>query len=240
MFQNKILRRLPDEEKERLLEVSEHVCFSRRQVLHHFKLPIEFLYFIESGAVSAAAKVADETFVEVWLIGCEGLVGAPMTLSVERHAFHRCMVRVAGEAWRIRFDDLIVSLEEMPTLRALVHHYIATVLVQCSQSGACNSTHELDHRLARWLSLARLALRSDDIPLTHDDLAQILGCRRAGITECIKSLRQSDLISTARGLIRILDSDTLAASSCECLRLINREGALAQLHVGQDSAAGTI
>lgn len=220
---NRLLRLIPADELSRVVNACERISLLPRQVLHHYKLPMEYVYFPENGLVSVAAKVGRDQFVEVWLIGSEGLVGAPVALAANTAPLHRRTVQVAGEALRIRTREFCELLEELPHLRAVVDRYLAVVLVQTSQSGACNAYHSLKQRLARWLLVARSALGQDDIPLTHGVLAELLGVRRASVTECLEGLQKQGLIATRRGLVRIEKPAELAKSSCDCFGLIERE-----------------
>ena len=220
---NRLLRRLPAEELSALLAVSETVNIRARQVLHHYRLPMEHVYFVEQGLVSVAAKVGQEKFVEVWLIGSEGLVGALVILNAHTDPLHRRTVQVDGVALQIAVKDFRRLVKELPMLRAVVNAYLAVVLVQTSQSGACNSAHQLKQRLARWLLLARNALGSNDIPLTHEVLAQLLGVRRASVTEGLELLQSEGLVAAKRGSIRIEKVRELESVCCECFKLIDRE-----------------
>lgn len=220
---NRLLRAIPADELSRVLSISERVRLFPRQVLHHYKLPMDYVYFPESGLVSVGAKVGREKFVEVWLIGSEGLVGLPVLLGSGAEPLHRRTVQVGGHALRISVREFREAVIELPALRSVLHAYLGVVLVQTSQSGACNSTHNLKHRLARWLLLARSSLNADDIPLTHSVLAQLLGVRRASVTECLEGLESKGLIKTKRGLISISRSSDLAEICCDCFRLIDQE-----------------
>ncbi len=221
--QNKLLRLIPTDELSRILKVCERIRLVPRQILHHYKLPMEYVYFIESGLVSVAARVGRDKFVEVWLIGSEGLVGAPVVLAANAAPLHRRTVQVAGEALRIRTRDFCETLDSLPQLRSVVERYLAVVLVQTSQSGACNSYHGLKHRLARWLLVARSALVNDEIPLTHEVLAELLGVRRASVTECLEVLQHEGTISTKRGLVKVENYAELSSLCCNCFRLIEGE-----------------
>ncbi len=220
---NKLLRLIPAEELSSVLSVCERVQLQPRQVLHHYKLPMEYVCFVESGLVSVAARIGRDKFVEVWLIGSEGLVGAPVLLAAKTAPLHRRTVQVGGEGLRIRTGDFSKMLEELPHLRSVVERYLAAVLVQTSQSGACNSHHGLKQRLARWLLVARSALGSDKMPLTHVMLAELLGVRRAGVTECLDVLQGAGTISTKRGWVMVEDAVGLSKLSCDCFGLIDRE-----------------
>jgi hypothetical protein len=166
--------------------------------------------------------VGPQKFVEVWLVGSEGFVGAPLTLTA-RAELHRRTVQVSGVAYRLTVERFHRALADLPAFRTMAHAYVASVLLQTSQSGACNTSHPLKQRLARWLLLARDALQSDDIPLTHQVLAQLLGVRRAGVTDCLVLLRKEGLIEVTRGRLVIRDAFRLAQISCYCWRLIKRE-----------------
>lgn len=220
---NKLLRLIPTEELSRVVGFCERTQLVPRQVLHHYKLPMEYVYFVESGLVSVAARVSRDKFVEVWLIGSEGLVGAPVLLAAKAAPLHRRTVQVAGEALRIRTRDFSKILEDLPRLRSVVERYLAVVLVQTSQSGACNSYHGINQRLARWLLVARNALGADEMPLTHVMLAELLGVRRASVSECLEIFQKAGMISTKRGWVTVEDAVGLSKLCCECFGLIERE-----------------
>lgn len=220
---NRVLCMLPDSERARVLSVAERMPIQRRQVLHHYRLPIEHVYFIDQGLVSVAAKVGRERFVEVWLVGPEGVVGAQLVLAGNADPLHRRTVQVGGHARRVAVKDFRQLLSELPTLRAVLNRYLAVVLLQTSQTGACNAAHQVKQRLARWLLLARSSMNSDEIPLTHEVLGQLLGVRRASVTECLEVLEGGALISTRRGAVKIENVAELERVCCECFRLIDRE-----------------
>ena len=220
---NRLLRAIPVDELSQVLSISERVQLVAHQILHDYRLPMDHVYFVESGLVSVAAKVGHEKFVEVWLIGSEGMVGAPVVLGSATEPLHRRTVQVGGQALRIRTAEFRKAMESLPAFRKALHAYLNVVLSHTSQSGACNSTHDLKHRLARWLLVARACLNADDIPLTHTVLAQLLGVRRASVTECLEHLEGQGLINNKRGHITICNSNALEDVCCDCFRLIERE-----------------
>lgn len=222
---NRLLRLLPANELSDLLALADRVELRARQVIQHWKLPIEHVYFIERGLVSVAAKVENEKFVEVWLVGSDGCVGVPLILAPHAEPLHRRTVQVAGEALRIPAATFRETLHRFPALHALLNRYLAFLLVQTSQSGACNLRHPLKQRLARWLLLARRAMNADEIPLTHDALSQLLGVRRASVTECLVDLQVEGFVSTKRRFIKIAQAQEqeLERMSCGCFGLIDRE-----------------
>lgn len=220
---NKLLRLIPVNELSQVITLCERIKLAPREVLHHYRLPMTYVYFVESGLVSVAARVSRDKFVEVWLTGSEGLVGAPIILATAATPLHRRTVQVKGEALRIRTNDFCKSLEYLPHLRSVVERYLAVVLAQTSQSGACNSYHSLRQRLARWLLIARSAMDDDEIPLTHGVLAELLGVRRASVTECLEVFQEEGTIASRRGLIKVENPAELSKLCCDCFRLIERE-----------------
>ncbi len=220
---NRLLRLLPGDELDRVLSLSEEVPLTKRQILHRYGVRMQHVYFMETGLVSVGAKVGPQDFVEVWLIGSEGFVGAPLALAGNAQPLHRRTVQVPGAAYRLAVNQFQNALADLPQFRSVVHTYVASVLGQTAQSGACNSAHQLKQRLSRWLLLAREALGSDNIPLTHQVLAQLLGVRRAGVTNSLVLLRKEGLIELDRGRLLIRDAHKLAQICCPCWGLIKRE-----------------
>lgn len=185
-------------------------------------MPINHVYFPESGLISVAARTGVNESVEVWLVGSDGLVGLPAVLAdCDAHP-HRRTVRIGGAAFRITTSDLRKAMESLPRLRMTLLRYAEVVLLQSSQSGACNSRHILRQRLARWLLVARDSLRSDELALTHQVLARLLGVRRASVTECLAALEGEGCLENTRAFIRICP-DRLEQVSCMCYRIIRGE-----------------
>jgi CRP-like cAMP-binding protein len=220
---NQLLQLLPAPELTRVLGHAERVPLRAGQVLHHFRMPMEYVYFVENGLISVSARVERERFVQVWLIGSEGLVGAPAVLAGGATPLHRRTVQVGGEAFRIRTAEFCEAASRLPGLRTVVNRYLLMVLTQTSQAGACNAFHSLGQRLARWLLVARDALRSGDLPLTHSILAELLGVRRASVSDCLADMQREGIVTTRRGHIRIEAPAELSAKSCDCYGLIELE-----------------
>ena len=221
---NGLLQLIPRNELASLLSISEEVPIQPRQILHHWRLPMDHVYFIEQGLVSVSARIGENRFVEAWLIGSEGMIGAPLLLTEEDQTPpHRRVVQVGGTAKRISAHEFLAVLPELPGLRKVLLQYLDVVLLQTSQSGVCNSAHPLKQRLARWLLVARNALESDRLPLTHDVLSQLLGVRRASVTECLEELEAAGSVHSSRGLVTIADAMQLQQTSCSCFGLIERE-----------------
>lgn len=221
---NRLLRLIPSHELSEVLVRSEAVRILPRQILHHWRLPMEYVYFVEHGLVSVSARVEPDRFIEAWLIGSEGMAGAPLVLTeIDQSPPHRRVVQVGGTALRMSAREFVSVLPELPILRRTLLRYLDVVLLQTSQSGVCNAVHSLKQRLARWLLVASNALDDDKLPLTHEVLGHLLGVRRAGVTECLEVLEKRDVIRSSRGLVTIIDSQALRQVSCTCFDTIARE-----------------
>lgn len=220
---NRLLASLSDGDWETLQPLLEPVGLRSRQVLHHAKMPMQHVYFVEEGLVSVSARTTRDQWVEVWLIGMEGMTGIPVVLGDEAEPPLRRVVQVGGSALRIASGDLRRALEDSRSLRHAMLRYVHVVMLQTSQSGACNTHHSLRQRLARWLLVARDALGADAVPLTHGVLARLLGARRPSVTDCLGVLERTGAIRNARGLVTVTDPDQLETLCCDCHRLIRRE-----------------
>ncbi|WP_407121870.1 Crp/Fnr family transcriptional regulator [Bradyrhizobium sp. STM 3561] len=185
---------------------------------------MDYVYFVEHGLVSVSARVDQDRFIEAWLIGSEGMIGAPLVLTeIDQTPPHRRVVQVAGTAIRMSAREFLSILPQLPTLRRVLLRYIDVVLLQTSQSGVCNAVHPVKQRLARWLLVASSALEEDKLPLTHEVLGHLLGVRRASVTECLEALEKDGLIRSSRGLVCILNFHALRQVSCTCFDTIARE-----------------
>ena len=200
----------------------EPIAIKQRRVLHHDKAPMEHVYFIEEGLISVLAHIDDKRAVEVWLIGREGLSGVPIVLGGTMSP-HRRVVQLSGRALRMRAEDVQAAMETMPEFRRLLLRYAQFVLVQASQSSACNSSHAVRQRLARWLLTAHDQVDGDAIPVTHSMLARLLGVRRATVSDSIASLERDGIVGKQRAQITVLDRDRLEDVSCVCYRVTARE-----------------
>ncbi len=220
---NRLLRLLPPDDLQKLMSILEPVEIKPRQVLHHWRMPMQHVYFIDQGLVSVAGRISRDKFVEVWLIGSEGFVGLPIVLGDDDDPPHRRVVQVGGSAWRATSRDFREALHEIRSLPVLLNRYGQVVLLQTSQSGACNAHHALRQRLSRWLLLARDALASDEVALTHDLLARLMGVRRASVSECLAAFEREGVLRQRRGVIQIVDAAKLERMCCDCFRIIMRE-----------------
>ncbi len=220
---NRLLQAISPRDLQTLWPHLTLVGLKPRQTIHHSGTPMEFIYFVESGLVAVSAKASPSKWVEVWLIGSEGMTGLPVLLGDTDDPPFRRVVQVSGSAYRTSRSDFQNIVENAPSLRATLLKYTQFVLLQTSQSAICEAHHSLKQRLCRWLLLAHDALDGEDIPLTHQMLARLLGVRRAGITECLRVLENEGALENTRALICIKDQGTLENLACGCHALIKGE-----------------
>jgi CRP-like cAMP-binding protein len=219
---NHILRSLKHEQYARLLPSSQCVSLSTGEILFEAGDRISDLYFLESGMASLLSTTENGSTVEVGMVGNEGFVGSAFLLKSNRMPY-RSMIQIAGQATKIKARAVLDQFEENTDFRNLVLKYLHLVLTQVSQSALCNRFHSLEARLCRWLMISREIINSDEIPLTQELIAQMLGVARTGVTMTAGVLQQSGLIRYRRGQITILDREALAAAACECYRILRQE-----------------
>lgn len=219
---NGVLAALPAAAFGRLKPHLEHVALHTHDQLLRPHAPAEHVYFPESGMVSRVVTLSDGAAIEAALVGREGLVNVLPALGA-RLGTTEAMVQIAGTALRTRTEDLRREVGEDTALYMAIVRFLQAELVQVTQSVACIGHHTLRQRLARWLLMAHDAGQSDEIALSHEFLAMMLGVRRPGVTIALGELKTADLIATSHGRIVILNRKGLEAVACECYATVKAE-----------------
>jgi CRP-like cAMP-binding protein len=165
---------------------------------------IETVCFMEAGIASVVAVRADETRVEVGLIGCEGMSGTAVVLGGDQSP-HSTYIQVAGEGLRIAAHDLRSAMQASGSLHAMLLKFVQVFMVQTAHTAIANARGHLDQRLARWILMAHDRTRDATLPLTHEFLALMLGVRRPGVTETVQNLKRRGLIDSRRNRIVVLN-----------------------------------
>jgi CRP-like cAMP-binding protein len=215
---NKILGSLPTTSRH-WLETLELVTLPTGTVLHEADEKIENVYFLNNVLVSIVSTNSEGGTVEIGLVGHEGMVGVPAILGGVTP--YRAVVQMGGQAFCIRGQTLYEEFRSNPFLRDLLLKYTNAFLIQIAQSTICNCYHTLQERLCRWLLVARDAVCSDVLVLTHDVIARLLGTRRASVTVSAGLLQRAGLIRINRGQITILDAPGLKSMACECYSIVH-------------------
>ncbi|HEX8708616.1 MAG TPA: Crp/Fnr family transcriptional regulator [Pyrinomonadaceae bacterium] len=183
---------------------------------------IEHVYFPGNAMVSLVSQLSDGTNVEVGVTGFEGMIGLPLLLGVDRSP-HECMVQIPDGRVRVRAQAIKSEFKRGGALHDLLLRYMQSLLLTVSQVATCNRVHLVGERLARWLLMSYDRCLSDDLPLTQEFLAMMLGTRRAGVTEAAIALQAEGLINYRRGHITITDKGGPEAAACECYAIIKEE-----------------
>jgi CRP-like cAMP-binding protein len=211
---NRLLADLPPASRERLQAIGRSVHLKFGQVLIGQEEPIQQVYFPTSGVVSLVVLMQDGRGVDAAVVGCEGMVGAPLVLGIDVTPWE-ATVQVAGEALQVPAAAFRQVMERDEALRELLLRFVGALLVQAARSAACNQLHEVTARLARFLLQVHDTVGKDDFRITQDLLAAMLGVRRATVSTGAGALQQAGLITYSRGTIIILDRRGLEEAACE-------------------------
>ena len=215
---NALLAKGAPRERARLARLMTPVLLTFGDVLQEAK-PIRHVYFPVDCLVSLLAPLKDHLAVEVGVVGSEGMVGVPLALGV-RTSSVQALVQGSGTALRMEASSFQRELQRNAALRTGLNRYIHSLMGQLTQTAACNAFHAIEARCARWLMMTRDRMQSDEVELTHEFLAHMLGVRRVGVTVAAGNLQRQGLIVYSRGHIKILDPGRLAKTACECYGVV--------------------
>jgi len=220
--QNALLAAMPDPEFERWTSHLEWVELKLGQVLQEPGIVMAYAYFPTTAIVSLLYVLADGASTEIAVIGQEGVVNVSLLMSGESTP-SRAVVQSAGMALRIKASVFQNDFNHSSAVMHLMLRYTEALMSQMTQTAVCNRHHTLDQQLCRWLLLSLDRLRGNDLRMTQELIANMLGVRREGVTTAALKLQNSGLISYSRGLIHILDRKGLESRSCECYSVVKKE-----------------
>ncbi|MEH2364938.1 Crp/Fnr family transcriptional regulator [Nostoc sp.] len=219
---NKLLAALPDSDYQRLFPYLKLVPLQVQQILYEAAEPITQVYFPDKAVVSIVTTMEDGSTAEVGIVSNEGMVGIPIILG-DNTTTTTAFVQISGAAMQINADVLRAEFNRGGAIQTLLLCYVQAVYSELAQGAACNRLHTLEERLARWLLTVSDRLESEDFPLTHEFISQMLGVRRSGVTVAASTLSRAGMITYQRGHISILNREDLEATSCECYQVIQKE-----------------
>jgi CRP-like cAMP-binding protein len=219
---NRILNALSRDEYEHLAAYLEPVNLAPAEVLYHPEQPITHVHFPNRGTVSLVTTFEDGGGVEVGMVGNEGMFGVSVFLGSISTPLE-AVVQLPGDGLRMRANVLKKEFQKGGQLQDLLLRYTQAFITQVAMTAACNRIHTVEERLVRWLLMCRDRSHSENLELTHEFIATMLGTRRAGITEAAGLLQSRGLIKYYRGHITILDREGLEAASCECYPIVKNE-----------------
>ncbi len=220
-LQNRLLASLPTAEYQRLRPHLEQVSLHLGQELYTMGEPIEYVYFPLNALVSLISSV-DGCATEFGLIGNEGMVGFPALLG-GNSTISRAIVQMADGAMRVDAQVLKAEFERGGVVQKRLLLYLQLFITQTVQNAACQINHRVEPRFARWLLSIQDRLQQDVLSLTQKYIAELLGTRRATITEAAGNLQQAGMIHYKRGEITIINRPALELTACSCYGILRRE-----------------
>ena len=218
---NRLLAVLAPEERDRLLRGAKSEPVEAHQVLYTAGSEISHVYFPVTGMISLVVKMTDADDVEAMTIGNEGVIGIAVILGVASSTME-ALCQIPGRALKVPARAVVEEIRRTASVNRLLLRYAEAMMVQLAQHAACNRTHSIEQRCARWLLMTRDRVASDEFPLTQQFLAEMLGVRRATVTMIAGALHKAGLIDYSRGRIRIVDGQGLERVACECYDVVRR------------------
>jgi len=219
---NRLLAALPAKELERLRPHLRTVALEIKDILYEPDVPIEYVYFPIDCVASTMATMKDGRMVEVGTIGKEGMEGLPVFLGTKTAPL-TSFCQVPGDAARMTAEALRSEVRPGDELYRLLHRFTEAALIFAAQSSACNRLHSVEQRCSRWILHTHDRVGKDEFYLTQEFLSQMLGVRRASVSEVASAFQGEGLISYRRGNLRIVDRCGLEAATCECHGVITKE-----------------
>jgi len=190
-------------------------------VLHESGVAMSHVYFPTTAIISLLYVLEDGGSAEIAVVGFEGIVGISLFMGGDS-TLSRAVVQSAGFAYRVPAQAIQEDFKRAPVLQLLLR-YTQALITQMSQTAVCNRHHSVDQQLCRWLLLSLDRLQSDELAMTQELIANMLGVRREGVTGAALKLQAAGIIRYSRGRIVTLDRPSLEKRSCECYAVVKRE-----------------
>lgn len=219
---NRLLAMLPTDEYERLLPHLESVSLALGEVIYESGGRQSYIYFPTTAIISLLYLMENGSSAEMGVAGNDGLVGIALFMGGDTVP-NRAVVQSAGDALRMKTKVLQEEFARGGTFQRLLLRYTQALMTQMSQTAVCNRLHTVEQQLCRWLLLSRDRLNTDELVMTQELIANMLGVRREGVTHAAQRLQETGLISYARGRIKIRDRRGLEAAVCECYGVVRDE-----------------
>ena len=219
---NHLLALLPAQARNRLRPHLDLVYLSQGKVLHAPGETLRCVYFPTDAIVTKRNLLHDGALTEVLVVGNDGLVGLSL-ITGDDIALRHAVVQCAGYAYRLASSRLVQEVDQHGELLGLLLRYTQVAMTQIGQNVVCNRHHTIEQQLCRWLLQSLDRLPCNQLHMTHEAIASLLGVRREGITEAAGKLQKLGLISYRRGRISVLDRRGLERLSCECYAVVRRE-----------------
>ena len=220
--QNHLLGQLPHAEQQRWFPQLELVDMPLGEVMYEAGATLSHVYFPTTSIVSLLYVMENGASGEIAVVGNEGLVGISLFMGGGSTP-SRGVVQSAGKGYRLKAQLMTKEFEKAGPVLHLLLRYTQALITQMSQTAVCNRHHSLDQQLCRWLLLSLDRLQGNELVMTQELIANMLGVRREGVTEGALKLQKAGLIQYARGHITVLDRKGLEKRSCECYAVVKKE-----------------
>jgi CRP-like cAMP-binding protein len=230
---NQLLNALSPQTRERLHSHLELVNLPLGKVLYESGDVPPHVYFPTDCIVSLLYVMADGSSAEIAVVGNEGVIGVSLFMGGETTP-SRAVVQSADHAYRLSGQQLKQEFTAAGALQHLLLRYTQALITQMAQTAVCNRHHSLDQQLCRWLLLSLDRLASNELAMTHEQIANMLGVRRVGVTEAASKLQTLGVIKYSRGKITVLDRPRLERLCCECYGVVKKETDRLLPHWGED------
>jgi CRP-like cAMP-binding protein len=219
---NRLLLALPEDEFAKWLPQLEAVEMPLGQVIYEPGVRLTHVYFPTTAIVSLLYVMENGASAEIAVVGNEGIVGISLFMGGESTP-SRGVVQSAGQGYRLKASLMMQEFNQAGPVLHLLLRYTQALITQMAQTAVCNRHHSLDQQLCRWLLLSLDRLPSNDLVMTQELIANMLGVRREGVTEAAGQLHKAGLIRYRRGHITVLDRAGLEKRTCECYAVVKNE-----------------
>src|ERR1044072_5808200 len=221
-IENRLLASLPVDEYERLRANLRPVEFTLGEVVYEFGGQLDYVFFPTNSIVSLLSTMENGTSAEMGLTGNDGVVGIALFMGGGTMP-NRAVVQSAGAALKMKAKVLQDEFARGGKFQRLLLRYTQALITQISQTAVCNRLHSVEQQLCRWLLLSHDRLNTDELIMTQELIAGMLGVRREGVTVAAGPLQDAGAISYVRGHIKILDRQRMEETVCECYRVVKDE-----------------
>src|SRR6202165_5828004 len=220
--QNHLLDALPASDYERVASHMELIAMQLGDVLYESGAKLQYVYFPTTSILSLLYVMEDGASAEIDIVGNEGILGISLFMGGETTP-SRAVVQSAGHAFRLKADLLKNEFGLFGPTMHLLLRYTQALITQMAQTAVCNRHHSVDQQLCRWLLLSLDRLQTNELSMTQELIANMLGVRREGVTEAAGKLQDAGLIQYSRGKITVLDRSRLEDLCCECYQVVKTE-----------------
>jgi CRP-like cAMP-binding protein len=216
---NTLLQSLPETERKAFAALLTPCDLKQHDILFDVREAVTVVYFPINAAVSLVVPLSTGEIVEVAMVGRDGTVGAAAVVN-GKIATSRAVVQIAGRCLQCGAEHLKQVVALYPAVAALINGHEQALMAQAAQSAACNITHKIENRLARWLLRARDLSGSDKLDLTQEYIAEMLGVGRTSVSIVAHTLQQAGMLRYSRGRIELLNIEALQETACECYEAV--------------------